>query len=248
MAGFESLAASHRAYVVDGSRSIQGNDVVVAGGQTTNYPASGNKRLPEGAVVVKKTGDGKYYLADLSDGATYGDINTAAIVTSDQAGAAGWASKVFTWTFRSGSTRSSGTITAGGADDTTAEFVTLFNADAAFRSRAIASGSNGSPLVLTTLAKGDVELTITENVAAHAAFGGGTGSAAGTTAVGAVADTRVLAREVDTVDTSGNSRDSDPTLNLKAGRFLTTEMWGGSTATIPAESKANLIGAGSSFE
>lgn len=249
MAGFENLASAHRAYLADGQRTVQGNDVCLAGNQTTNYPASGGKRVPEGCVVVKETGDGLYYLASGADGASAGDINTAAIVTSDEKPDGDWASKTFTWTLRVGGMTFGGTIVAGGADDTIAEFVTLFNANAGFAQHAVASDSGAADLlVCTTRAKGDVTLTISEDVTGHTAFGAAAASASGTTASGAQADYRVVTRETDTVDTAGVSRISDPVPTLTAGSFVTSEMWGGTSATIPAEAKAVLIARGSTFE
>lgn len=249
MAGFESLTVSHRAFLIDGQRTLQGNDVVIAGGQTTNHPSSGGKRIPEGAVVVKETGDGMYYLADAADGAAAGDINTAAVVTSDEKPDSDWASKTFTWVYRERGQTFSGTIVAAGGDDTIGEFVTLFNADAGFAQIAVASDAGASDLlVCTTRAKGDVTLTISENITLHTGFGNALGAAAGTSASGAQADYRVVTREVDLVDTAGVSRNTDPVATLKAGRFDESEMWGGSTATVPSEAKAVLISNGSTFE
>jgi hypothetical protein len=233
--GFREHKLTHPAFLVDGQITAQGNDVVVAGGQTTNYPATGGKQLAPGTVVVKESGDGLYYLADGADGVNAGDLNTAAVVNSAEAADGDWKSKTITWTvtYPDGLV-AAGTIAAGGDDDDTAKFVTLLNADVNFRNHLIASDE--TVLRVTSLVKGNVRVHVTSNLST--AYG-----ANGVQATGVEADYRVVAQHGSLVDLSGASRDSDPVATLLRGKFRTDEL-----RNLSNEARAVLLGRGSLFE
>jgi hypothetical protein len=244
MSGFTSLELAHKAYLIDDSRTIQGNDVVVAGGQTTDYPASGGKRLAPGTVVVKESGDGLYYLADGADGASAGDINTAAVVTSIEAPDADWKDKTLTWTVFPGTGAPiSGTVVAAGADDDTiAEWVALLNADPAFVALLTASDSGGDDfLVITSKQKGDVRIRVSIDL--DTAFATDDGATSSDEASGTEADVRVVTQHRDLIDISGASFNSHPVATLMAGRFDESEL-----SNLSNEAKEILRGRGSIFE
>lgn len=247
MAGFNSFELAHKAFLVDGSRTKQGSDIPIAGNQTTNYPASGGKRIPEGCLVVKESGDGLYYLADGADGASAGDINTAAVITSAEAPDAGWKSMSLTWNlYLPDGTNVSGTVALGGSDETIAAVVTALNADNGFNAHLVASDAGASDLlVITSRAKGRVRLRVLADL--DTAFATDNGSTSSDEASGAEADYRVVTKQCDTVDLDGASFVS-VVPSLTAGRFDESEMWGGAAATVPNEAKAVLIGRGSTFE
>lgn len=233
--GFHEHALTHPAFLVDGQLTVQGNDVVVAGGQTTNYPATGGKQLAPGTVVVKESGDGLYYLADGADGASAGDLNAAAVVDSLEAPDADWKSKTITWTITyPDGLVATGTVAGGGSDETVGAFVTALNADASFRNHLIAS--DATVLRITSLVKGNVRLHVTSNLAT--AYG-----ASGVTDDGSEADYRVVAQHGSLVDLAGASRDSDPVATLLRGKFRESEL-----RNLSNEARAVLLGRGSLFE
>lgn len=233
--GFYEHKLTHPAFLVDGQLTIQGNDVVVAGGQTTNYPATGGKQLAPGTVVVKESGDGLYYLADGADGASAGDLNAAAVVDSLEAPDADWKSKTITWTITyPDGLVATGTVAGGGSDETVGAFVTALNADASFRNHLIAS--DATVLRITSLVKGNVRLHVTSNLST--AYG-----ASGVEDDGAEADYRVVAQHGSLVDLSGASRNSDPVATLTRGKFRESEL-----RNLSNEARAVLLGRGSLFE
>lgn len=232
MAGFTEFELAHKAFLIDGSRTIQGRDVTLAGNQTTNYPASGGKRVAEGTVVVKKTGDGLYYLAD--DGSN-GDRNAAATVASLEAADTDWDGATYTITI----TYPDGTVvekalTAAGTDDSTSEMVTLINSDQTLEGHVVASGNDGQVLTITTVRKGNVHLKVTSSLST--AFG-----ASGQEDDGVEADYRVVTRLADTTDLAGSSY-APVVPTLLAGAFDESEL-----SNLTDEAKAVLLGRGSSF-
>lgn len=102
-------------------------------------------RLPKGTVIVQSTTAGKYVKAGAAASGTP-ESGTAPAVTSEEAADSDWASKVITL-YVDGVQKAQ--VTLGGADDTTAEVVTALNGDTEFAKYALASGSNGNPLVIT---------------------------------------------------------------------------------------------------
>lgn len=225
----------HKAFELSSARSVPGNDVKLKGGVTTNFPATGDKVMPAGAVVVKKTADGLYYLAD--DGVN-GDRNAAAAIESLEKPDADWKEKTITWavTYPNGVTVG-GDVTLGTADDSIAEVVTALNADSAFHAHCVASDSGaGDLLVITTRAKGNVTLAVSSDLAT--AYGDGVTL----TDEGTEADYRVVAEQRSLVSAGGASRDSDPVPTLLAGHFDESELTG-----LTDEAKATLLARGSLF-
>ncbi|HYE92706.1 MAG TPA: hypothetical protein VEA38_16875 [Terriglobales bacterium] len=243
MPGFTSTEFAHKAFLVDGSRTKQGNDVIIKGGQTTGWPASGGKRARAGTVVVKESGDGLYYLSDAADGAAAGDINTAAVVTSAEKPDADWASKILTWTlYLPNGLVQSGTVTLAAGDDTIAEVVTALNADAQFKDRFVASDAGASDLlVITSRLKGNVKAKMSMDL--DTAYGTDDGSTSSAYASGVEADVRVIMQDRDLVDLDNASFDSHPVATITAGRFDESEL-----ANLSHEAKAILIARGSTFE
>lgn len=242
---FSSVEWNHKAFLVDGSLSKQGNDVIVAGGQVTDYPEANGKVLAEGTVVVLEDGDGMAYLADGADGVSAGDISTAAAIESSEAPDDDWKSKTITWTvyYPNGMTVS-GTVVAGGTDADADAFVALCNdpdtaQGAAFLAHLVASKTNGTKLTVTTKAKGHVQLKLTCDLAT--AYG----TAAGQTDRGTSADVRVMAqgRPVALFDINGDDLDSKPLANLTCGYFRRSEL-----SNLSPEAEAILRERGSRFD
>lgn len=244
MSGFHSTELTYPAYLIDSSRTMPGNDVVVAGGQVTDYPATGGKRLPPGAVVVLESGDGMYYLADGADGAAAGDINTPAVVTSAEDPDADWKDKILTWTiYPQTGLPISGTVAgSGNDDDTIAEWVALLNADPGFAAHLVASDSGAADLlVVTTRAKGKVKLRLSMDL--DTAYATDDGASSSDEASGTEADYRVVCAHRDLVDVAGASFNSHPVPTITAGRFKTSEL-----THLSNEARAVLEGRGSTFE
>ena len=240
MAGFNDFSQALRAYLIDSSRSKPGSDVVVAGGQTTNYPATGNKRIRAGAAVVKESGDGLYYLASGADGASAGDINTVALVSSAEAPDGDWASKVVTWSvFYPDGSVVSDTVTLGAGDDTVAELVTALHANVNFRNHLLATAN--TILEIRSLVKDAVRVRISVNLTT--AYGTVSGSSSYTDGTGTQADYRVITQDRDLIDVNGTSAPSHPVSTLMAGRFDESEM-----SHLSNEARAVLQGRGSTFE
>lgn len=229
----------HKAGLIDSQKTVQGNDVKLKGGVETDFPADGDKVMPPFAVVVKKTADGLYYLAN---DAANGDRNTAAVVTSAEKPDADWKDKTLTWTLHlpSGAVEE-GTVLLGNADDTIAEVITALHADYAFASRFVASDSGaGDLLVVTTKAKGRVALKLSMDL--DTAYATDDGASSSATDEGAEADYRVTAEQRSLVGIGGAARDSDPVPTYKAGHFDESELTG-----LTLEAKAVLMGRGSIF-
>jgi hypothetical protein len=232
----------HKAFLLSDAAKIQGNDIRLAGNVTTDFPATGGKVMPAGAVVVRETTGGLYFLANDAT-ADHGERNTAAVVTSLEKPDADWKDKTLTWTLSlPDGTTETGTVVASGADDDTiAEWVTLCNADIAFGSRMVASDSGaGDLLVVTTLMKGRVHLLLSMDL--DTAYASDDGSTSSDEDEGTEADYRVLLDQQSTIDLNGASRTSDQAASLLAGHFDESELYG-----ITAEAKAVLMGRGSIF-
>ncbi len=238
MAVFNEFSLAFPAFLVDGSRTKQGSDVVVAGGQTIG--ATPSFRVIPGVVVVKESGDGLYYLADAADGVNAGDINTAAEVTSLEPADTDWDGTVITSTaFYPDGLVAACPVTLAGTDDTTAEVVAALNANAAFANHFVASGTDGNPVVITARVKGKVTINVQQTVIAT---GFGT-LLVGTSATGTEADYRVIAQHGDLQDLDGDAAASKPLAALTAGRFKTSEL-----LHLSNEARAVLQGRGSTFE
>lgn len=222
-------------FLLSDARKVQGNDVRLKGGVTTDFPATGEKVMPAGAVVVKKTADGLYYLAD--DGVN-GDRNTAAAIDSLEKPDADWKSKSITWavTYPDGKAFG-GTVTLGADDDSIAEVVTALNGDAAFAAHLVASDAGASDLLtITTVAKGKVHLALSSDLAT--VYGDGVTLED----EGAEADYRVTYEQRDLTKPGGAARDSSFVPTLLAGHFDESSLVG-----LTVEAKAVLMSRGSLF-
>ena len=238
---FTSHSLTPVAFLRTGFRTVQGNDVVLAGGQVTDYPSAGGKRARAGTVVVKETGDGLYYLADGADGISAGDLNTAAVVTSVEAPDADWKSKTITWTLFADDLEESGSVLLGAGDDTIAEVVTALNANAAFAARFVASDSGaGDLLVVTSLRKGKITIRLSADL--DTVFASDDGATSSDEASGAEADYRVITEDRDLIDINGDDADSRLVPSLLAGDFFTANL-----SNLSNEAKAVLGGRDSSF-
>lgn len=224
----------NKKFEVDSQKRVQGNDIRLKGGITTDFPQTGDKIMPAGAVVVKETGDGLYYLASGADGASAGDINTVAQVDSAEAPDSDWKSKTITWTVTyPWGEIATGTVTLGTGDDTVNEVRDALNADAEFRNH-LEAVSN-TILEIYTHQKGAVHLLVTSNLST--AFG-----ASGTEGEGTEADYRVTTEPRALTDIGGATRNSDPVPTLLAGHFDESELTG-----LTEEAKAVLQRRGSIF-
>lgn len=229
----------HKAGLIDSQRTVQGNDVRLKGGVETDFPADGDKVMPAFAVVVKKTADGLYYLAN--DDAN-GDRNTPAVVTSIEKPDADWKGKTITWTlYLPDGTVEEDSVLLGNDDDTIAEVVTALNGDDDFSDRFVASDSGaGDLLVITTKLKGRVGLKVSMDL--DTAYETDAGATSYDTAEGAIADYRITAEQRQLVGIGGAARDSDPVPTFLAGHFKESELTG-----LTLEAKATFIGRGSIF-
>lgn len=241
---FNSISIAHKAPLTTGNRAERGSGIVVKGGQTTDYPDTNGTTLPDGTVVVKESGDGKYYLADGADGASAGDINTAAAIESSEAPDNDWKSTTITWAVNyPDGTVVGGTIVASGTDADADAFVALCNdpdtaQGAAFLAHLVATKTSSTKLTITTKAKGRVQLKLTSTLAT--AYG----TAAGQTSRGTEADVRVTmaGRPIALVDINGDALDTKPIDNLTRGDFKRSEL-----SNLSPEAEAILLGRGSTI-
>lgn len=232
LGGFKEYNLTDVAFLLTGEGKIGGDDVVVASGQTSSITP--DHRHPPGTVLVKKTGDGKFYLA--TDSANV-DSPAAASVSSLEAADDDWEDSTITVTGHWGSL----TVTLATTDDTTAEVVAAINAAAAALDPEwgpiVATGSNGNPVVVTNRDVGEGTYLHVIHNGATTAFG-----ASGTDAVGTDPEVRVTAYWCDLKDLEGTATDAlVPT--LVAGHFDESELSG-----LTAEAKAILQKRGSRFE
>lgn len=229
----------HKKHLIDDQKKVQGNDIRLKGGVETDFPADGDKVMPAGAVVVKKTADGLYYLAN---DAANGDRNTPAIVTSAEKPDADWKDKTITWTlFHPDGSVEEGSVLLDNDDDTIAEVIAALEANVEFDARFTATDSGaGDLLVITTRKKGRVGLKVSIDLdTALATDDGATSSDEGE---GAEADYRVVNEQRSLVSIGGAARDSDPVPTLLAGHFDESELTG-----LTLEAKAVLMGRGALF-
>lgn len=226
----------HKAFLLSDAKKVLGGEVRLKGGVQTDYPASGDKVMPAGAVVVKKTSDGLYYLA--TDGSN-GDRNAAAAISSLEKPDGDWKSKSITWAVTYPNGLTVGDTFAFASDmETIAAAVAALNADPAFSAHLTASDAGASDLLtITTKAKGKVHLALSSDLATI--YGDGVTLED----EGTEADYRVITEQRSLVSMTGAARDSDPVPGLKAGHFDESELTG-----LSDEAKYTLIGRGSIFE
>lgn len=214
-------------FLVDGQRTVQGQDVTLAQAQTSSFYSAQPHWIPEGTVIVKDTASGKYYLSD--DGVN-GDRNAPASLQT--VGFAATPGGDVVLVYKGGLTLTVTNTTGGGAVD---DYVTDLNADDAFKSLFVAD-NNGGQLRIRTRAAGHEEWFY-----ADAATSDGLGFAEGeANAVrGTTADYRVTAKLVSLKDISAADADASVS-TLIAGRFKESLL---QNAT--PEAKAALVANGS---
>lgn len=217
------------AFLIDGEGKKAGSDVVIASGQT--FSGTPTHIVPPGTVVVKKTGDGKYYKAnDASDGDR--DAAPAAITSSSHSDGNGVIKLV-----GNHGTISVTTATGSGTED---NHVTDLNADAEFSAHYVASAA-ANELVITALGVGEREwFYIHSDTIATVGFAEGVANEV----KGTDADYRVTNSVGALLDTEGSAQD-DLVGTLLAGKFLASAI---ETGTLTGEAKAALIRQGSHFE
>jgi hypothetical protein len=136
---------------------------------------------------------------------------------------------------------SSTVVASGGDEGSLAAWLTLLNADVAFRARMVAADDGSGKLRVTTLRKGNVRLRLSLNL--DTGYATDDGSSSSNEAAGTEADVRVIMQDRDLVDLDGASFDSRPVATIKAGRFDESEL-----SNLSDEAKAILLGRGSTFE
>lgn len=223
--GFRSYSLDFPAFLVDGQLTVQGSDVLIASGQTSGITPT--HRIPPGSVVVKKTADGKYYLAD---DAANGDRNSAPTITSS-----GHADTLGALVIVGNHGTISVTTSTG--TGTEAENVTDLNADTAFAAHYVASSGAGE-LTIAARAGGAEEWFYIDATSADG-FGLAEGDA--NKVEGADADYRVTAFHADTKDLEGTNIDA-LAANLTRGKFRESEL-----SNLTGEAKAVLLRRGSEF-
>jgi len=180
--GVTSSQLSGVRFLVDNTRTVHGNDVVLDSGNT-DAGSTPTSRFRPGNVIVKRTSTGRYVEAD----DTNGDRCTAPSVVSAEDVDGDWKGKTITLTLNGAAIV---TVTLDAGDDDKTKVVTSLNASGPFRANALAS-ADGNKVKVTALQTGaDVYLKVTSNLAT--AFG-----ANGQEARGTDADYRVTAAYAD---------------------------------------------------
>lgn len=228
---FESYELEDVAYLLDGQGApVQGTSVLMASGQASSL--SPTTRHPPGTVLIKKTGDGKYYLAtDITncDSPTAASINT--LITNP--GSGGWDGNLVIsghW----------GTITVAlSGDNTDAAVATAINTAVA------AVNPEHGPIVAAD-ATGSVSISNRDvgsgtwihayHTTVSAMFG-----ANGTGDNGEDPDVRVTSEFVQLSNLDGTARDKR-VATLMSGRFRTSAL-----SSLTAEARGVLERRGSYF-
>lgn len=219
----------HKKHLVSDQRKVQGTDVRLKGGVTTNWPKTGGKVAPAGYVVVKKTADKLYYAAD---DAVNGDRNAAPSITSVGHVDGNGVIKIV------GSNGEISVTTATGTG-TEANNVTDLNADAAFKAHYVASVV-GTDIKIEARKKGEREWFYID---AATRDGCGFSEGEANKVRGTTADYRVIDAQRSLIDMDGAARDSDPVPALLAGHFKESELTG-----LTQEAKNVLLERGSILE
>lgn len=213
------------AFLIDGSRTVQREDVLVASGQTSSLTP--DHRHPPGTVLREKASTGKWYLAtDI----TNGDTGTAATITSSSHTDGNGAIVVV----GNHGTISVTTTTGSGTE---ANNATDLNADADFAAFYTAS-SGGGELTITSNAKSEEEwFYLDSTTMATAAFAEGVANAVqGVSPKFCVTTTFVELKDI-------NATAKDELVSaLSAGNFDESEL-----SSLTLDAKAELIRTGSAF-
>jgi hypothetical protein len=224
----------------------KGDPITIKAGTTaTGYTGSDGQRttiLPPGTVLIKESGGTDFVNADDYANADPGSL---AVVDSAEAPDADWVSGTFK-IFRNGVLIY--TQAAGAADDTLAEFLTLLNTTNPMPNL-VASDSGGGLLRITDQIGAGDAIRVEYTLATAYGTAGGSGSFAEDE--GTVPDVRVLAEEVDMLDSAGAARTGSTAVsgdNYLFGHFRTADLYtDGTRGTIPASAKAILAERGSYF-
>lgn len=234
LGGFKSYDLVDVAFLLTGEGKKGGDDALIASGQTSGLTPT--HRIPPGTVVVKRTGDGKFYFADT---ATNGDDRNTQATRTSTIDITDPKSTTFKWKYKGGTEQ---TFTAGGGDDDVDKLITAMNGDDNFQAQLVAS-KTGSKLVIKSKDAGaDVYFRITDGTlndlgGAQATFADNTDATAG-----ADADYRVTTYWCDLKDVDAVATDAmAPT--LLAGHFDESVL-----SNLTAEAKAVLIRRGSRFD
>ncbi len=228
--GIKSFSLDDAAYLYDGQGAVQGNDVLMASGQSSSITPT--YRHPPGTVLIKKTGDGKYYVATDQ---TNSDSPSGATVTALETADDDWEDSTITLRGHWGTL----TVTLATTDDTDAEVVSAINA-------AIAAVAPEQGPVISAVVSNKVVVTnrdVGSGTWLHVLHNGCTTAfgATGTDDTGDDPDVRVSTTWVDLQDLAGTAADGlVPTLTK--GRFRTASL-----SSLTAEARGVLERRGSTF-
>ena len=222
--GFRSYSLEFPPFLVDGQLTVQGEDVLLAQGQTSAITP--NHRIPQGSVVVKRTATGKYLLADNA----LGDRNTAPSITSS-----GHVDTLAALVIVGNHGTISVTTSTGAGSES--ENATDLNANTAFAAHYIASSAGGE-LTITARAGGAEEFFYID-ATSDDGFGFSEGDA--NKVQGADADYRVTAFNADLKDLEGADVDALAPA-LTRGKFRESEL-----SNLTGEAKAVFLRRGSEF-
>lgn len=201
--------------------------------------------LRPGGIFVAETGATGYYVP-VDDWAN-ADKGTLGAITSAEAADTDWDGTVIKL-FRNGVQVAS--VTLAGTDDSTSEVVTALNANASFRNHAVASGSDGQPLVITDVLGYGGALSVEQNL--DTAWSTDIGSSSIGHAKSTYPDVRIIGEEVAMRDANGESIAGLCTYNFEAGLFRASHLIVGGTqattlAAVPAWVRAIFEARGSTF-
>ena len=227
---FTTSTFADRLIHTDENNFLAGPDAVLKS-TVTDSGSSPTTSIRKGQCIVKKTSDGLYYLDDGLANASSADRNAAAVVTASETADGDWASKTITVTTLGGKR----TVTLGGADDTDAEVVTAWNADADGKSLAVASASGGR-VIFTSTAKGaHVHMLVESNLTT--AFG-----TSGTAASGTDADYLITEQDVSMLHPATNAVADRPVRTSRKANYDESEL-----LNLSAEARSVFARRGASF-
>lgn len=224
-----------------------GAPIKIKAGTTDSGHTGMTSVLRPGGIFVKETGDTGFYVpAATADWASI-DKGSLGAITSDEAADTDWDGTIIKL-FRNGVQVAS--VTLAGTDDSTSEVVTALNANASFRNHAIASGTDGNPLVITDVLGYGGALSVEQNLASAWPVDLTTFSVGH--AKSAQPDVRIIGEEVAMRDANGESIAGLCSYNFEAGLFRASHLIVGGTqatalADIPAWVRAIFEARGSTF-
>lgn len=235
-AGFTEQALTDKRYLKTGELTKKGPGAVLAAGETSDLTDTAEH--PPGTVIVLDSNDGKHYRADSVNG---GDRAAAASVQSLEAPDGDWANATITiGVYYPDGTTIEKDVVLGAADDTIAEVVAAIQADKDLEGHIVPSDSGAADLlVITTVKKGAVRLTVTSTLAS--AFGANGQTDGGTEAKYLVTTHWAYLKGP---GANGGLVDRDYTVpTIRAGDFDTSELSG-----LTEEARAYLTRMGSQFD